>query len=152
MTFTYLGTQIFGYTNDKTDRVRAERLRKAFFEMKIETPLIDRGLDKAACLALVAAAGIKPSRVYALGFPNDNCMPCGKATSPNYWSLVRLHRPNEFQRMAQLSRSLGARLARINNVRVFIDEIPADWPTTEAIAPACDFMCQLAAQELGDPQ
>ena len=139
---------IFGYTNDRTDIVRANRLRETFFELTIETPLIARGIDKSACRALIARAGLKESRMYALGFPNDNCVPCGKATSPNYWSLVRLHRPDQFLRMARLSRDLGARLTRINNVRIFIDEIPDDWPVTEAYAPTCDFLCNLAGQDL----
>lgn len=34
-----------------------------------------------------------------------------------------------------------------NNVRIFIDEIPADWPTTNPIAPACDFLCQIALED-----
>lgn len=50
--------------------------------------------------------------------------------------------------MAKLSRKLGARLTRINGVRMFIDEIPADYPTTEAIAPECDFLCSLVEQDM----
>jgi len=71
-----------------------------------------------------------------------------KATSPNYWALVRLHYPEQFERMAKQSRELGARLARLNGERVFIDEIPTDWPATQAIAPECDFLCGLAEQEI----
>jgi len=39
------------------------------------------------------------------------------------------------------------RLCRIKGERVFIDEIPADWPTTNPIAPACDFLCQIAVED-----
>jgi hypothetical protein len=85
-----------------------------------------------------------------MGFPNANCIPCVKATSPDYWSLVRLKFPEEFDRMAKLSRELGARLARVNNERVFIDEIPDDWPVTQAISPECDFLCSLATEDLAD--
>ena len=28
-----------------------------------------------------------------------------------------------------------------------IDEIPADWPMTNPIVPACDFLCHLAEME-----
>ena len=49
--------------------------------------------------------------------------------------------------MVVLSRKLGARLARVKGERVFIDEGPWDHPTTEPIAPECDFLCQLAEQE-----
>lgn len=139
---------IFGYTADASDVKRSKMLRANWPELTIETPLIDRGLTKAACLAMIKSAGINPPRVYAMGFPNANCIPCVKATSPDYWALVRMHYPKEFQRMVKLSRELGARLTRINNERIFIDEIPQEWPVTEAIAPECDFLCSLATEDL----
>ncbi|HNI21003.1 MAG TPA: hypothetical protein PLS35_19960, partial [Nitrospira sp.] len=86
--------------------------------------------------------------VYAMGFPNANCIPCGKATSPAYWALVRQEFPVQFHRMAGLCRDVGARLTRIDDVRMFIDEIPEGHPVTEAIAPECDFLCSLAEQDL----
>ena len=139
---------VFGYTCDLTDQTRAKRLAETFFELTIENPLIVAGLDKAACLAIVQSVGIELPIMYRLGFPNNNCVPCGKATSPDYWSAIRLYFPERFWRMATLSRMLGARLTRIANVRMFIDEIPADWPTLNPLTPACDFLCHLAAQDL----
>ena len=134
---------VFGYTNDARDIQRARDLRARYFEMTIWTPLIDKGLDKAACLALVEGAGIALPVTYALGFPNANCMPCVKATSPAYWALVRKHRPEHFARMATLARDLGVRLCRLNGERAFIDDIPADHPTTNPIVPACDLLCAM---------
>lgn len=139
---------VFGYTADSNDVRRADALREHWPELTVETPLIDRGITKAGCIAMVISAGIQPPRVYALGFPNANCVPCVKATSPAYWSLVRQTHPQEFERMAKLSRELGARLARLNGERVFIDEIPADHPTTQAIAPECDFLCSIAQSDM----
>ncbi len=139
---------VFGYTCDANDQTRAKRLREVFFELRIETPLIVAGLDKRACMALVQGAGIALPVLYALGFPNNNCIPCGKATSPNYWAAMRLHFPAEFWRLADLARDLGARLTRIQNERIFIDDIPADWPTLNPVAPACDFLCHIAAKDL----
>ena len=52
--------------------------------------------------------------------------------------------------MAKLSRELNVRLSRIKGDRVFIDEIPVNQPTTEPIAPECDFLCSLAEQTLYD--
>jgi hypothetical protein len=138
---------VFGYTADRRDVVRAEALRENWPDLNIVTPLIDRGITKAACLAMIQSAGIRPPRVYAMGFPNANCIPCCKATSPDYWSLVRKEFPVEFYRMAYLSRKFGARLTRISDERIFIDQIPADHPTTEPIAPECDFLCSLVEQE-----
>jgi len=139
---------VFGYTADGPDIARAKRLRETYFEMKIETPLIDRGLTKAACLDMIGRAGIAPPPMYAMGFQNNNCIPCVKATSPAYWALVRQRFPTEFERMAKLSRDLDVRLCRIDDERRFIDEIPADHPTTNPIQPSCDFLCHIAEQDI----
>lgn len=139
---------VFGYTADANDIARAKRLRETYFEMRIGTPLIDRGLSKAACLAMIENAGIALPPMYAMGFANNNCIPCVKATSPAYWALVRKRFPAEFERMAALARTLDVRLCRIDDVRTFIDEIPPDWPTTNPIAPSCDFLCHIAEHDL----
>jgi len=141
-------THVFGYTADKLDAMRAERLRLNWPEIKVETPLIDGGITKSACLAILEKAGIIPPALYALGYPNNNCIPCVKATSPNYWSLVRSTHPGEFNRMAKLSRKLNVKLCRIGGKRAFIDEIPPDWPTISPTVPTCDFLCQLAEMGL----
>ena len=135
---------VFGYTADGPDIKRAMRLRDDYPDLHVRYPLIERGLTKAACLELLRKAGIQPPRVYAMGFPNANCIPCVKATSPNYWALVRKEFPQEFARMVALSRKLNVRLTRIHGKRCYIDEIPADWPVTEPLAPECDMLCQLA--------
>lgn len=142
---------VFGYTSDRRDIERYETLKGHFFELRTRAPLIEAGLNKAATLAMVEKAGIALPRTYAMGFPNANCLQtgCVKATSPNYWSLFRQEFPDRFARTARLARDLGVRLARIREERVFIDDIPADWPTTQAISPACDFLCMAAEMEYG---
>jgi 3'-phosphoadenosine 5'-phosphosulfate sulfotransferase (PAPS reductase)/FAD synthetase len=134
---------VFGYTADGPDVKRAERLRANFPELQIRTPLIGAGLTKSAVLAIIERAGIELPVMYRLGFHNNNCIPCVKATSANYWSLVRKEFPDQFERMSKLSRDLGVRLARVKDERVFIDDIPEDWPTTDPIQPACDFLCAI---------
>jgi hypothetical protein len=139
---------VFGYTADTADVNRAKRLRDNYPEMTIETPLIERGLTKAACLDIVQRAGISLPPLYALGFQNNNCLPCVKATSPAYWALFRENFPEKFNRMAKLSRELDVRLCRIDDERRFIDEIPLDHPTTNPIQPSCDFLCHIAEQDI----
>lgn len=138
---------VFGYTADKADADRADRLRQNYPELDIRTPLIERGLTKAACLDMIERARIKLPPMYAMGFQNNNCIPCVKATSPAYWALVRKQFPEHFDRMAKLARELDVRLCRINDERRFIDEIPMDHPTTNPIQPSCDFLCHIAEQE-----
>lgn len=139
---------VFGYTADAPDVARAERLRANYPELAILTPLIERGLTKEACLDMIQRAGIALPPMYALGFQNNNCIPCVKATSPAYWALIRQHFPAEFDRMAKLSRDLDVRLCRIDDERRFIDEIPADQDTTAPLVPSCDFLCHIAEQEI----
>jgi hypothetical protein len=141
-------THVFGYTADGPDAARAERLRATYPELKVVTPLIDRGITKQGCLAMVERAGIRLPPTYAMGFVNNNCLPCVKATSPAYWALIRLRFPDKFDRLAKLSRELGVRLCRIEDERRFIDEIPADYPITDPIVPSCDFLCHIAEQDL----
>ena len=143
---------VFGYTADREDVERFKRLQETYFELTVRAPLIEQGLTKAATLAMVERAGIKLPRSYAMGFPNANCLQtgCCKATSPRYWSLYRKHFPAEFARTAAYARELDVRLTRLSGERAFIDEIPADFPMTGAIVPACDFLCAIAEQDIGD--
>ncbi len=151
---------VFGYTADSADVKRAAKLRANYPELTIKTPLIDAGLTKSAVLAMVQGAGVELPVMYRLGFHNNNCIPCVKATSPNYWAAIRRNFPDQFDRMAKLSRELGVRLTivgrekgedgKVMNIRAFIDEIPADQPTTNPIAPACDFLCHIAEQDIGE--
>jgi len=138
----------WGYTADADDVRRFERMKSEYPSMKQRAPLIERGVTKEGCFAILQQAGIKRPRVYDLGFPNGNCIGCVKATSPNYWSLVRHHFPEIFERRAEQSRRFGSRLTRIDGERIFIDEIPIDWPMSEAIVSRCDFLCHLAEQDI----
>ncbi|KZY53466.1 MULTISPECIES: hypothetical protein [unclassified Sulfitobacter] len=140
---------IFGYTADADDVKRFKRLEKNFFELDVEAPLIEKGVTKAGTLAMVERDGLALPRTYGMGFPCGNCLKtgCSKASSPDYWALFRFHFPRRFAETAARCRRLGARLTRINGVRIFIDEIPVDWPMTQPIAPACDFLCALAEDE-----
>lgn len=142
---------VFGYTADGPDVARADRLRSSYPELTIKTPLIERGLTKEACLSMVRHAGIALPPMYAMGFQNNNCLPCVKATSPAYWALVRQRFPDVFSRMAILSRELDVRLCRIDGERAFIDEIPNGQPTTDPIQPSCDFLCHIAEQDIATP-
>jgi hypothetical protein len=140
---------VFGYTSDGPDQVRAQHLRSNYPELTLETPLIDAGIDKAATLALIQSAGISLPVMYLLGFWTNNCKTCVKATSANYWALVRKCFPEDFYRLAALARELGVRLARLKGERIFIDDIPLDHPTNDPISPACDFLCHLIEMDMG---
>lgn len=85
--------------------------------------LIDAGLSKQDCADILSRAGVALPRVYAEGYPNANCIGCVKATSPTYWNHVRRTRPDVFNARAEQSRKLNVPLVRVNNQRIFLDEL-----------------------------
>lgn len=141
---------VFGYTADTSDQRRFANWLKNYPDEIARAPLIQRGVTKANCRALMQDIGIKEPRTYDLGFPNANCLKygCGKATSPGYWALHRLHFPEGHAEMAAFSREIGCRLVELNGERIFLDELPADHPPRDAVAPACDFLCHINGQDL----
>lgn len=106
--------------------------------------LIDAGITKTMCYAILTDAGIALPRVYAQGYPNANCIGCVKATSPTYWNHVRAKHPNVFQARADQSRRIGARLARYNGKRVFLDELPehAIGRSMKSMNVECGIFCE----------
>lgn len=141
-------THLWGYTADKRDAKRFDNMVENYPELLQRAPLVELGLTKAMTHGILEQEGIRRPRVYDLGFPNGNCIGCVKATSPNYWAAVRLHFPDVFARRADQCRRFGSRLARLKGERIFIDEIPADWPTGEPIVASCDFICSAISHEL----
>jgi len=122
-------THYWGYTIDWRDAKRFKAMQKSYPFLKQRAPLIECGMRKVDTHAYLAAAGIKRPYVYEIGMPNGNCLCCVKATSPNYWAHQRKYFPLVFARRAEQSRLYGVRLTRIRGKRIFIDEIPNDWPT-----------------------
>ncbi len=149
---------LFGYTADAADVKRAKAFAANSPGLIVRFPLIERGITKAGCFALLEQAGIKRPRVYDMGYPNGNCPGCVKASSPDYWALVRLRHPEVFARRADQSRRFGAKLAimgeekdadgKRHNIRAYIDDIPADWPILNPTVPSCDFLCHLSGLDI----
>lgn len=115
---------VFGLTADEGGRIA--RFEATNPELMLEWPLRDRFITKQRALGILTEAGIALPAMYALGFRNNNCIGCVKATAPGYWNAVRMHFPEVFARRATLSRAINARLVRVDGRRVFLDELPED--------------------------
>lgn len=115
-------THVFGLTADEGGRIR--RFESGNPDMLLDWVLRDAGITKADCYRLLAEAGVRLPAMYALGYRNNNCLGCVKATSPAYWAKVRRDFPEVFERRAQQSRSIGVKLTRVRGRRVFLDELP----------------------------
>jgi hypothetical protein len=140
---------VLGYTRE--EQRRADLFRKNNPELYVSFPLIDAGLSKPDCHAIVRAAGIRLPAMYELGFDNNNCIGCPKGGA-GYWNMIRKHFPNQFHRMADLSRGLGARLIRQGGQRIFLDELrPETGRQSDEVDVDCSAFCESALAELSRP-
>lgn len=109
------------------------------------TVLIDKGITKQDCIDRIQKAGIELPVMYKLGYPNANCIGCAKASSPNYWNLVRETHPEIFKARAEQSREVGCRLVRVNGRRIFLDELMIGHKTNRKISHLkinCSLFCE----------
>lgn len=115
---------IFGFTAGEHKRAKDFQMRNP--ELFLKWVLIDAGITRARCVEALNQAGIVEPMMYRLGFDNNNCPGCVKASSPWYWDNVRKHFPDVFKRRCEQSRAIGVRLVEIHHhERIFLDELPA---------------------------
>jgi len=131
---------VFGLTADEPERIA--RFENNNHDIKLAWLLQEQNLTKAKCLAIVDMAGIELPAMYRLGYRNNNCIGCVKATSARYWNMVRRDFPDVFQRRAEQSRALGVRLTRLNGDRIYLDELPADYMAGGMENVSCGPDCQ----------
>ena len=143
--------QVFGYTVEEQKRV--DRFIDANNEVDLITPLIDRGLTKQDCLAMLQNADIELPAMYKLGYKNNNCRGCVKAQSPAYWKKIQIDFPDFFEAMAAQEKRLGVKIckATINGVadtRIPLTELP-DWiePKDDSVNAQCGIFCHMAENE-----
>lgn len=146
---------VLGYTSE--EQRRADSLRKQNFERVIETPLIEAGLAKSDCLALIERAGIELPMMYRLGYRNNNCIGCPKG-GMGYWNKIRQDFPDVFERMAAQQRGLGPGSAFLRDrtggkdVRLTLDELRPDQGNHEKEPSIeCSVMCHAAEQDFVEP-
>lgn len=114
---------VFGLTVEESDRI--DDFQKNNPELGCLWILRDKGITKEYCLHMLEKAGIEIPAMYKLGFRNNNCIGCVKASSIKYWQRVKLHFPDVFAKRAKQSRRFGARLVRLDGQRIFLDEMPS---------------------------
>jgi hypothetical protein len=141
--------QVFGFTTE--EKSRADRFREQNIEVDLRTPLIERDLTKADCLALVERAGIDVPAMYRLGYQNANCCGCVHG-GMGYWNKIRVDFPLTFLRMAALEREIGHSLNKDESGPVWLDEMDperGDYPTE--ISRDCSLLCAIAEPALLAP-
>ena len=132
---------VFGYTIEEQDRY--DRFLDAN-NIKTLVPLIDKGLDKVDCLAMLKNANIELPVMYKLGYANNNCIGCVKG-GKGYWNKIKVDFPEQFDRMAKLERFKGQTVLK----DVYLDELPPDagnYPQEPDIQ--CGIFCHMAEEEM----
>jgi len=132
---------VFGFTADEQKRI--VNFEENNPELYLSWPLRDNGMTKSDCLDMVRRAGIEIPAMYKLGFKNNNCLGCVKASSPKYWNMIRANFPAAFEQRASRSREIGCRLVQYHGERIFLDGLPAE--TTEEVIEdlSCGPQCGL---------
>jgi hypothetical protein len=93
---------VVGFTVEEADRFEDFREHHP----TALAPLIERGLSKADCLAMIERAGIELPAMYRLGYSNANCIGCVKG-GEGYWNKIRRDFPEQFEEMAQMQEQIG---------------------------------------------
>jgi hypothetical protein len=132
---------VFGYTSEEQDRY--DRFIDAN-NIDVSVPLIDRGLSKIDCLAMLQNAKIELPQMYKLGYHNNNCIGCVKG-GKGYWNKIKIDFPEAFDKMAKLERFKKQTVFK----DVYLDELPSDagnYPEEQDIQ--CGIFCHMADEEL----
>jgi len=140
--------QVFGYTAEEQDR--ADNLLDAHSYMRLWSILIEKGLLKSDCKAMLLRAGIALPAMYDEGYHNNNCIGCWKGGA-GYFNKVRVDYPLVFAERVRQSRALGVRLVKLGDERIFLDELPpdaGDYPSETKIE--CGIFCEMAEKEMAN--
>lgn len=128
---------------DASETKRRDGIIKNFPEFMHEFPLIDRGLSKDDCHAILYRIGIDRPAMYDLGYSNNNCIGCVKG-GMGYWNKIRKDFPDVFKQRAELEREIGG--SCINGV--YLDELDPDaGRMNKEIMQDCSIMCYLAIND-----
>lgn len=146
---------VLGYTAEEQHRF--DDWIENWPDRPIIAPLIDWGLTKEDCKAMVMRAGIELPMMYRMGYDNANCIGCVKG-GLGYFRAIREDFPDQFERLAQAEDKVaqlhgdGAYILRyrsgpLKGERFPLRELP-DGPIHRGEPiPSCGLICEIAEQE-----
>lgn len=142
---------VFGYTMEEDWRLDDFRERNP--DRPVIAPLIDAGLSKGDCKAMVQRAGIALPAMYLLGYDNANCIGCVKG-GEGYWRAIREDFPEYFEAICLLQDEIGEgswflryRSGPKIGQRFPLRDLPAGEPRRNEALPSCSFFCEMAESE-----
>lgn len=138
---------VFGFTAEEEGRFHDFQERNPY--RPAIAPLIEMGLGKSDCLAMLERAGIELPMMYRLGYSNANCIGCVKG-GEGYFRAIREDFPAEFELLCQVQEAIGpgAYLFRDRSTgeRYSLRNIPPGQPRRDLSPPQCGLFCESAEQ------
>lgn len=103
---------VFGMTCDEQNRI--DDLIDAENDIQLWPTLIDAGYSKDDCFRVIEDHGIRLPEMYHLGYSNNNCKGCLKASSMGYWNKIRVDFPDVFTKRAKQEELLNVALCEMS--------------------------------------
>jgi hypothetical protein len=138
---------IFGYTVEELER--SNKFIDANNEIETCWPLIDDGITKSDCLAMIERAGIELPEMYKLGYEHNNCVGCVKG-GMGYWNKIRKDFPEEFKRMADFEKEKGYTILKepTDSTPLFLHDLdPNRGRMTDEPKIECGIFCEMAERD-----
>lgn len=146
---------VIGYTAE--EQWRLDDWIENWPDRQIIAPLVERGLTKEDCKAMVLRAGIELPMMYRLGYDNANCIGCVKG-GLGYWRAIREDFPERFERVAKAEEKvadlhgenayiLRHRSGPLKGQRFPLRELPPGKPHRGEQLPSCGLFCESAEIE-----
>ena len=139
---------VLGFDASEVDRFEDFQERNP--DRPARAPLIEAGLDKEDCKAMVERAGITLPAMYLQGYDNANCIGCVKG-GEGYFRAIREDYPAQFEELCKVQDELGEgsflHRDRTTNVRFGLRDLGEGPVRRNEKLPACSFFCEIAEQE-----
>lgn len=142
---------VLGFTAEEADRLDDFRDRNP--DRLVLAPLVERGLTKEDCKAMIDRAGIVLPFMYRQGYENANCIGCVKG-GEGYFRAIREDYPVQFAALAQVEAEIGPgayilryRSGPPKDQRFPLTDLPAGEAVRNEALPSCSFFCEMAEQE-----
>ena len=146
---------VLGYTAEEQGRF--DDFVADFPDRPIIAPLIEHGLTKEDCKAMIERAGLTLPLMYRKGYDNANCIGCVKG-GLGYFRAIREDFPEQFERLAQAEDNVfalhgdGALILRhrsgpLAGQRFHLRELPEGNVHRNEPLPACGLFCESAEME-----
>lgn len=138
---------VFGFTAEEEDRFHDFQERNP--DRPAVAPLIELGLGKSDCLAMLERAGIELPLMYRLGYSNANCIGCVKG-GEGYFRAIREDFPEQFELLCKVQEAIGEGAYLFRNratgERYSLRDIPPGQPRRDLSPPQCGLLCESAEQ------